>query len=627
MAGRRPVVGDRVKILEGRGEGNIAKITADDEDACPYNLEGYGTEWYSENQVELVDQLPSESTGTVDDDDLARQLQALVAQSSAQGTTVKIKLAAAIEGVLKSGDGDDALAPAPSLPDELPECAEQAVTSSQPCTALTSCMLGVSCALACLALRCSRPGDQALAGKLCDNELGRWIAAVIPLGVAGLGGVVRGIRMTRGVHTREGVAQVCMHLGATSSAVLTAGALQGHLDAWLGSALAAEAAASGGKRWVLIAAPLLLGALLAFLARLCGRGSGRGGWRGALATLLWAAQPALIAVKLDNAAIGFSWHVVVVPAALVSLLMLLNGLAHVPCRQDGSGCNGRFATRLAHERDLEVGEANGVDEPPEAQALRAKALRVQLVVGSFVGFLGLVSAWATCARLDGTWRDAWPAVKVHSASTAEILVFAPLVLGFALMTGSLLLQHRWARRSARKQEEAFEASIGQGETISGNTKNGFGQKKWSDDNTTYEGRFRDGKPHGRGIMTWDSGNRYDGNWKNGKMEGRGEMTFGPDDDKRRYKGSWVKGKKAGRGKMEWADESIYDGKWEDDMQHGKGVFKGGDGREYLGEYKFGLEEGKGAVSMADGNEYVGKWRVRCPACCFRSHHHDHVCII
>ena len=41
----------------------------------------------------------------------------------------------------------------------------------------------------------------------------------------------------------------------------------------------------------------------------------------------------------------------------------------------------------------------------------------------------------------------------------------------------------------------------------------------------YEGDFRDGKKHGRGIHTWPNADRFEGNWRNGKMTGRGIYNF------------------------------------------------------------------------------------------------------
>jgi len=42
---------------------------------------------------------------------------------------------------------------------------------------------------------------------------------------------------------------------------------------------------------------------------------------------------------------------------------------------------------------------------------------------------------------------------------------------------------------------------------------------------TYEGRFSDGYPDGRGKYTWADGRIYEGEWKEGIMEGNGTMIY------------------------------------------------------------------------------------------------------
>ena len=37
----------------------------------------------------------------------------------------------------------------------------------------------------------------------------------------------------------------------------------------------------------------------------------------------------------------------------------------------------------------------------------------------------------------------------------------------------------------------------------------------------YEGTLKDGVPHGKGILKWESGDEYRGQWKDGEMTGFG----------------------------------------------------------------------------------------------------------
>ena len=70
--------------------------------------------------------------------------------------------------------------------------------------------------------------------------------------------------------------------------------------------------------------------------------------------------------------------------------------------------------------------------------------------------------------------------------------------------------------------------------------------------SVYEGEFRYGKRHGRGIYTWVNGQTYDGEWRNGKQHGHGTCTDAEvsNDDTtyaHRYEGEWRDGNRHGRG--------------------------------------------------------------------------------
>jgi hypothetical protein len=42
----------------------------------------------------------------------------------------------------------------------------------------------------------------------------------------------------------------------------------------------------------------------------------------------------------------------------------------------------------------------------------------------------------------------------------------------------------------------------------------------------YEGTLKDGVPHGKGILKWESGDEYRGQWQDGKMTGFGIRFVG-----------------------------------------------------------------------------------------------------
>ena len=46
------------------------------------------------------------------------------------------------------------------------------------------------------------------------------------------------------------------------------------------------------------------------------------------------------------------------------------------------------------------------------------------------------------------------------------------------------------------------------------------RKLKSDDGSVYEGETLNGKPHGKGKMTYKDGRVEEGNWENGKFTGK-----------------------------------------------------------------------------------------------------------
>jgi hypothetical protein len=59
------------------------------------------------------------------------------------------------------------------------------------------------------------------------------------------------------------------------------------------------------------------------------------------------------------------------------------------------------------------------------------------------------------------------------------------------------------------------------------------------DGRKYDGQYKDGKMHGKGVETTANGEKYDGDWKDDKRHGQGVLTAV------RHDGEWRDGKPHG----------------------------------------------------------------------------------
>ncbi len=93
---------------------------------------------------------------------------------------------------------------------------------------------------------------------------------------------------------------------------------------------------------------------------------------------------------------------------------------------------------------------------------------------------------------------------------------------------------------------------------------GKGKAKGKD---TYEGEFKQGNSHGKGIYTWANGDKYDGQWLNDLKNGRGSYSA---TDGYKYDGDWLNGKEHGKGITIWSTGSKYVGEKQNGKMHGFG---------------------------------------------------------
>jgi len=103
--------------------------------------------------------------------------------------------------------------------------------------------------------------------------------------------------------------------------------------------------------------------------------------------------------------------------------------------------------------------------------------------------------------------------------------------------------------------------------------------------------FIGGKHHGKGKMTFASGDSYEGDWKDGFRHGKGIMVLASGG---RYEGEWATGAYEGHGVYTFSSGAHYDGMWKNGVKHGAGTYycqADSDIPRCEGTYENGQEEG------------------------------------
>ena len=124
------------------------------------------------------------------------------------------------------------------------------------------------------------------------------------------------------------------------------------------------------------------------------------------------------------------------------------------------------------------------------------------------------------------------------------------------------------------------------------------------DGGQYRGPTRNGRPHGRGVVTYSDGDRFEGEFVNGKRHGHGVEFYA---DGSRYEGEFVAGQYTDYGSVVWANGNRYEGEWRGDERTGRGVFTWANGSRYEGDFVDGSLTGRGVFTSADGDHYGGEW--------------------
>ena len=139
-----------------------------------------------------------------------------------------------------------------------------------------------------------------------------------------------------------------------------------------------------------------------------------------------------------------------------------------------------------------------------------------------------------------------------------------------------------------------------------------GKGKFTSDDETYEGDWKEDKKEGNGIIIYKDGCKYEGQFKNNKIEGEGKMSW---KDGTYYSGEFKNNIFNGKGVLKGNNNHIYNGYFQNGIYNGEGEFKwiNGDIVEiYKGNYLYGKRNGSGEFYFKNGHLYRGRWESGCP---------------
>ena len=125
----------------------------------------------------------------------------------------------------------------------------------------------------------------------------------------------------------------------------------------------------------------------------------------------------------------------------------------------------------------------------------------------------------------------------------------------------------------------------------------------------YEGEFKDGTFHGKGVYHYLSenhlspGDRYEGHFAGGDRHGEGTYHYQNGDVMR---GVWSRGWLSGVGRYDFCNGDAYEGPLiELGIPEGEGVYTWSNGDRYEGQYKQGKRTGPGTYYHKDGTRTEG----------------------
>ena len=133
----------------------------------------------------------------------------------------------------------------------------------------------------------------------------------------------------------------------------------------------------------------------------------------------------------------------------------------------------------------------------------------------------------------------------------------------------------------------------------------------SDKFVKYEGQVRDGKPHGRGKMTYRDGGFYSGEWQDGERHGTGTQTYSSGSERGSYEGMWKDDKEDGHGVIVLKNGEKYEGSMSNGVRAGKGLltFPPNDWLRRVslnGDWKDDKATGYGTFYWNNDSKYAGE---------------------
>ena len=128
--------------------------------------------------------------------------------------------------------------------------------------------------------------------------------------------------------------------------------------------------------------------------------------------------------------------------------------------------------------------------------------------------------------------------------------------------------------------------------------------KIKEDQSSYEGEWKNGKRDGFGVLCWGEESKFMGYFEDDKVIGYGKLW---QDNGDMYKGYWKNFRAEGYGQYHTKKGANFFGEWLMDRQNGFGIENWPKGSNFIGEYSEGSKQGIGILSFENRAEYQGEF--------------------